>query len=490
MGIMDFLRKGRGALDEEGLADDYFAPENVAARNQASGLTNTAPFVPTNPVENRLAKRTMNLVPGSLDPRMGQMPEGQQGPPQMVTPQYGEYISPRQNYRNQVQAALSERMQYQQAELDRKMNNPFFKVTDLIADVARNTIGLPFNMVTGGQAFTYDPDNDARTTTRNRLRTLEDLQFANNNMYMDSLEARGVAMEDATNERRQTEINALTAQTQAELFNKVDTGKFTVESQDAYLAHYLATGEKKRSLLKPNKSLEFMRNPNTNVVEVFQKNPDGSMYRLGDASTIGVEIDGAERTAAAKAWSSAADSWFDSSEKSMQAAASRETRQKTLNDQIAIVRELAPKAAGLGTFLSSVPNTEFKELQQALQTLKGIIGFNELRALKDSGATLGQVAVQELNALQAIQGTLDQGLPADRLLETVDRIQTAANKMEQSIVDHNAVQTMTYGTRGRRAANPYGERYDGPPQGSEMSTPVVSPTTPNTNAGGTYTPSS
>ena len=186
MGIMDFLRRSRGALDDDGRADDYFSAENVEARNQASGLTNTAPFVPTNPVENRLAQRTMNLVPGSLDPRMGQMPEGQQGPPELVTPEYGQYISPRQAYRNQVQAALAERMRYQQAELDRKLNNPFFKVTDLIADVGRNTIGLPFNMVTGGQAFTYDPDNDARTTTRNRLKTLEDLQFANNKWYIDS----------------------------------------------------------------------------------------------------------------------------------------------------------------------------------------------------------------------------------------------------------------------------------------------------------------
>ena len=483
MGIMDFLRRSRGALDDDGRADYYFSPENVEARNQASGLTNTAPFVPTNPVEARLAQRTMNLVPGSLDPRMGQMPEGQQGPPQMVTPQYGDYISPRQAYRNQVQAALAERMRYQQAELDRKMNNPFFKVTDLIADVGRNTIGLPFNMVTGGQAFTYDPDNDARTATRRRLTTLEDLQFANNNMYMDSLEARGVAMEDATNARRQTDINALTAATGSRVFNQIDTGKFTPDSVQAVQDNYQRTGQIDYSLLTPNQNLEFMRNPETNVVEVYQRNPDGSKYRLGDASTIGVEIDGAARTAAAKSWNNAADAWMSSSENSMQAAASRQTRQQTMNDQIAIIRELAAKASGMGVLFSGLPGTDYIAYQKALGTLKAIIGFNELRALKESGATLGQVAVMELEALQSIQGSLEQGLPEEMILETVDRIEATANRMEQAIIDHNADQIARYGTRGNRAANPYGSGYKGPGQMTQPLTPTPS-STPNTAAGG------
>ena len=240
MGIMDFLRRSRGALDDDGRAEDYFTPENVEARNQASGLTNTAPFVPTNPVEARLAQRTMNeIVPAR--PAGMQPPEMGIGAPVATPAEYGQYVSPRQAYRNQVQAALAERMQYQQAELDRKMNNPFFKVTDLIADVGRNTIGLPFNMVTGNQAFTYDPDNDARTATRRRLETLEDLQFQNNNMYMDSLEARGVAMEDATNARRQTDINAITASTGQRLYNKYDTGKFTLASQQAHRDHFERT---------------------------------------------------------------------------------------------------------------------------------------------------------------------------------------------------------------------------------------------------------
>jgi len=467
MGIMDFLRRSRGALDDDGRAEDYYSPENVEARNQASGLTNTAPFVPTNSVENRLAQRTMNLVPGSLDPRMGQMPEGQQGPPQMVTPQYGEYISPRQAYRNQVQAALSERMQYQQAELDRKMNNPFFKVTDLIADVGRNTIGLPFNMVTGGQGFTYDPDNDARTTTRNRLRTLEDLQFANNNMYMDSLEARGVAMEDATNARRQTDINAITAANNSRLYNKYDTGKFTLASQQVHRDHYERTGEDRPELLEYNQQLEFNRNPETNVVEVYQRNPDGTRYRLGDASDLGVGIDATARAKAAKLWDTAADAWMLSSEKVNQAATSRQTRQQTMDDQIAIIRKLAAKASGLGVLFSGLPGTDYITYQKALGTLKAIIGFNELRALKDSGATLGQVAVMELEALQSIQGSLEQGLPEEMILDTVNRIESTAARMEQAIIDHNADQITRYGTINNRAANPYGAAYKGPGQNTQ-----------------------
>jgi hypothetical protein len=307
-------------------------------------------------------------------------------------------------------------------------------------------------------------------------------------MYMDSLEARGVAMEDATNARRQTDINAITAATGSRVFNQIDTGKFRPDSVQAVQDNYQRTGQIDYSLLIPNQNLEFMRNPETNVVEVYQRNPDGSKYRLGDASTIGVEIDGASRTAAAKSWDIAADSWMSQSEKSIQAAASRQTRQQTMSAQIAIIRELAAKASGMGVLLSGLPGTDYKALQRALDTLKGIIGFNELRALKDSGATLGQVAVAELDALQAIQGSLDQGLPEDMILETVDRIEQRANTMEQAIVDYNADQIARYGTRGNRAANPYGSGYKGPGQNTQPSTPASS-TTPNTAAGGRYTPS-
>lgn len=473
MSIFDLFKRDRGALE-----DDRFNQENIEARNQEFVAAMPAPFQPTNPVEQRLAQRTMRLVPGSLDTREGPMPEGQQGPGAPVTPEYGQYNDPMTVYRNQMQEKYSSRMEYAQQELDRKMNNPFFKVTDLIADVTRETVGLPFNILTGGNAFDYDPSNDARTSTRDRLKTLEDLQGENNRLYMEGVNARGVAMEDATNARRQTDINAMTANTGQRLYNKYDTGKYTLPSQQAHRDHYERTGEDRPELLEYNQQLEFSRNPETNVVEAYQRNPDGTRYRLGDASDLGAGIDQASRARAAKSWDTAADAWMLSSEKVNQAASSRQTRQQTMNAQIAIIRELAAKASGMGVLFSGLPGTDYIAYQKALGTLKAIIGFNELRALKDSGATLGQVAVMELEALQSIQGSLEQGLPEEMILDTVDQIEATATRMEQAIIDHNADQISRYGTRGNRAANPYGAGYKGPGQNTQA-TPSVLNNDPN-----------
>ena len=465
MGIFDIFKREQGALDESG----YFSPESVAARNQQYIDTMPAPFRPTNPVEQRLAERTMRLIPDSrIDPQMGQLPADQQGPP---APLYGQYESGRRVLRDQKQEAYANRMQYAQQELDKKLSNPFFKVTDLISDVARETIGLPFNILTGGNAFDYDPDNDARTSTRKRLESLEALQSENNDLYQNSLEARGVAMEAATNERMNAETNARNAAIAANPFNQFDTGKSTYESQQAYLDHLEATGESRPDLLVPNRQLKYMRNPETNVVEVFQVNPDGSEYRLGNASELGMSIDAGARVSAAKSWNEAADSWANQSEKYRQVTATRETRTRTMANQIAIIRDLAEKASGYGGLLKSLPNSDYQTFATALGVLKGIIGFNELRALKESGATLGPIAVMEMQALQAVQGNLTETLPADIILANIDEIESRSQVMEQAMVDYQADQIAQYGTRANRAANPYGAAYG---QESQTDAPVPS----------------
>jgi hypothetical protein len=454
MSIFDIFRREQGALDENG----HFSPEAVEARNQQYINTMPAPLRPTNPVEQRLAERTMRLIPDSqIDPQAGQLPADQQGPP---APLYGQYESGRRVLRDQKQEAYSNRMQYAQQELNKKLSNPFFKVTDLISDVARETIGLPFNILTGGNAFDYDPDNDARTSTRKRLESLEALQSENNELYQNSLEARGVAMEAATNQRMNAETNARNSRIAANPFNQHNTADSTYESQQAFLDHHSRTGEYRPDLLVPKRKLKYMRNPETNMVEVFQVNPDGSEYRLGNANELGLSIDAGSRVAASKSWNEAADNWANQSEKYRQVTATRETRTRTMANQIAIIRDLAEEAAGYGGLLKGLPDSKYKTFSTALGVLKGIIGFNELRALKESGATLGPIAVMEMQALQAVQGNLDETLSAEVILDTINEIEGRSQVMEQAMVDYQAQQIAQYGTRENRAANPYGAAYD------------------------------
>jgi len=65
----------------------------------------------------------------------------------------------------------------------------------------------------------------------------------------------------------------------------------------------------------------------------------------------------------------------------------------------------------LGWATSSVPGTEAFKLKNFLTTIKANIGFDALQAMREAsptGGALGQVAVQELVALQATLGSLDQ----------------------------------------------------------------------------------
>jgi hypothetical protein len=69
-------------------------------------------------------------------------------------------------------------------------------------------------------------------------------------------------------------------------------------------------------------------------------------------------------------------------------------------------------AAGPGAMLSSVWNTDSRKLAGLLTNLKAVIGFDtlaEMRANSPTGGALGQVSNIEINLLQAVQGTLDQG---------------------------------------------------------------------------------
>jgi len=82
----------------------------------------------------------------------------------------------------------------------------------------------------------------------------------------------------------------------------------------------------------------------------------------------------------------------------------------------------------LGWATSSVPGTEAFKLKNFLATIKANIGFDALQAMREAsptGGALGQVAVQELVALQATLGSLDQAQSPQeirRVLQNVKNI--------------------------------------------------------------------
>jgi hypothetical protein len=81
---------------------------------------------------------------------------------------------------------------------------------------------------------------------------------------------------------------------------------------------------------------------------------------------------------------------------------------------------LAGKASGV------IPGTDAYNLNQRVLTLKANLGFDRLQQMRDAsptGGALGQVAVQELEALQASVGSLEIGQSQSELRNNLEKIQ-------------------------------------------------------------------
>lgn len=92
---------------------------------------------------------------------------------------------------------------------------------------------------------------------------------------------------------------------------------------------------------------------------------------------------------------------------------------------------VSSKSAGYGSLLAYIPETEARNLQADLATIKANLGFQELQAMRENsptGGALGQVAVQELNYLQAAVDNLDQAQDPAVLRKNLQNIKTIINK--------------------------------------------------------------
>lgn len=84
-------------------------------------------------------------------------------------------------------------------------------------------------------------------------------------------------------------------------------------------------------------------------------------------------------------------------------------------------------ATGWGQrLLGSVPETNARDLQSVATTIKANLGFDALQAMRDAsptGGALGQVAVQEFEALQAAVANLDPMQSQDQFTRNLDTIE-------------------------------------------------------------------
>jgi len=121
--------------------------------------------------------------------------------------------------------------------------------------------------------------------------------------------------------------------------------------------------------------------------------------------------------------------------------ANRQLQTKTVSDTVdAALKDVrgfsltALPTAGLGGYIASaLPGTDAYNLNRRIETIKSNIGFSELQKMRDespTGGALGQVAVQELNYLQAALGNLDQAQSVAELEKNLKNIKTIIKRYE------------------------------------------------------------
>ena len=91
---------------------------------------------------------------------------------------------------------------------------------------------------------------------------------------------------------------------------------------------------------------------------------------------------------------------------------------------------------GPGEMLSGVPMSPQRALRNKLKTIRSKLTLQELRDLKESGATLGAIAVPELEMLEAAAGQLDQAQSAEEIDAVLDTIAAGLMSAEDRLVQN------------------------------------------------------
>jgi hypothetical protein len=83
-------------------------------------------------------------------------------------------------------------------------------------------------------------------------------------------------------------------------------------------------------------------------------------------------------------------------------------------------------AGPLGAIGRNIPGTGAYNLNKTIDAIRSNIGFAELQAMREAsptGGALGQVAVQELNMLQSVLGSLDTAQSPQQLEKSLYAIE-------------------------------------------------------------------
>jgi hypothetical protein len=134
-----------------------------------------------------------------------------------------------------------------------------------------------------------------------------------------------------------------------------------------------------------------------------------------------------------------ADQAFDDADKEMAKVDKALTRLSRTSTGFVgkVLAELGTLPGGVGEDAAAVAGL--------LESIKAQLGFEELRKLKDSGASLGQVAIFELIALQSVAASLDQGLSPKDLAANLRTVKKKYRDFQDAVRYRRDLQDLNWG---------------------------------------------
>lgn len=263
-------------------------------------------------------------------------------------------------------------------------------------------------------------------------------------------------------EKKATELQAL-KKAQAEQDAKIAEEKQQSE-YDALIMEQLATGEtdplkivqalsgkvpfdqiKEITELMPKKEYQFVAGTENQASGVFDKST-GVFTRTGGGGPIGGS--GSVPSPQAQYWADLINKGKAKLENVpeklrnavVEAMASAEPSMTKANEQAYSQADTAIleidavlngiKEAGIveRTILSNVPGTLARDVENSIETVQALIGFDalaEMRAASPTGGALGSITEKELRYLQSVQGSLDPLQSTEKLKKTITRIRNS-----------------------------------------------------------------
>ena len=380
-----------GGLLEEGRSfrDSQF----VGQQKADSDFENMAPFRPKNAAEDEYFRRTMVSAGQDAD-----------GTNLYYTPERSIYMKNKLEYQAQLGAA--------EDAFNKKMNNPFFKATDFVTDLVRNTVGAPINFLTDGVGFQSDPSKSAVKGYKAKIQELSDLQELNLEYFQNGRTTRASAFADS--------LKGTLANTASGTVRPNAKGEYVQAYQDG--SSVVVRGEDGQPVKMLDKS---------KIYDVGGVPHRWNAVTQSLEPTIGEDksFELLAKQAEVVQFGRSRETYFGERPTTVAMIASEKSRianqmATNVNGARRLIQDL--KANGWNGLVSALPDSEAKALSNYLLALKANVGFQALQEMRNNsitGGALGNVSEIELKQLNAVLGSLDQLTSSDQLLETLDTIE-------------------------------------------------------------------